>query len=262
MKSIVLVHGAWLNAESWSAWVSRYEARGYQVVAPSWPHDDRPVAELRASPSPELANIGVDEIVAHYAAIIRALPSKPYLVGHSFGGLFVQKLLDQGLGLAAVAIHPAPPKGVLPSFSAIRAGFPVVSTWGFGTKVIPMSPADFAWGWVHNLSEGEQRAAWERYVVPTPGKIYAEGLSAPFTEKMAVNFANDSRGPLLIMAGSEDRTVSASMNRDNFAKYAKSKAVTEFKEYPGRTHWTCAQPGWEAVADDALAFLEKSAPMA
>lgn len=259
MKTIVLVHGAWMNGDSWALWVARYRARGYEVLAPSWPYDNRSAADLRASPDPALAGVGVDEIVAHYEGIVRGLHEKPYLVGHSFGGLFVQKLLDRGLAKAAVAIHPAPPKGVLPSFDAIRAGFPVVSTWGFGSKIIPMSPADFFWGWVHTMPVDQQKAAYERYVVPTPGKVYSEGLGAPFTEKMAVNFANDTRGPLLIMAGGQDRTVSASMNRDNFKKYAGSKAVTEFKEYPDRTHATCFQEGWEQVADDALAWLESKA---
>ena len=251
-----------MNGDSWAPWAERYRDRGYEVLAPSWPYDNRPPAELRDSPDPALAGVGVDEIVAHYEGILRALPAKPYLVGHSFGGLFVQKLLDRGFGAAAVAIHPAPPKGVLPSFDAIRAGFPVVSTWGFGSKIIPMSRADFSWGWVHTMPPDQQEAAYQRYVVPTPGKVYSEGLGAPFTEKMAVNFANDARGPLLIVAGGADRTVSASMNLDNYHKYAQGKAVTEFKEYPGRTHATCFSEGWEQVADDALAWLETKAPMA
>ncbi|MCO8277754.1 hypothetical protein M1L60_44990 [Actinoplanes sp. TRM 88003] len=28
--------------------------------------------------------------------------------------------------------------------------------------------------------------------------------------------------------------------------------ITEYHEFPGRSHWTCAEPGWEQVADKAL----------
>jgi hypothetical protein len=33
---------------------------------------------------------------------------------------------------------------------------------------------------------------------------------------------------------------------------SKSKAITGFKEFAGRSHFTIGQPGWEAVADFAL----------
>src|SRR5262249_26642013 len=38
-KTIMLIHGAWLNAQSWEGFKARYEARGYTVIAPSWPLD-------------------------------------------------------------------------------------------------------------------------------------------------------------------------------------------------------------------------------
>ena len=36
------------------------------------------------------------------------------------------------------------------------------------------------------------------------------------------------------------------------AKHYKSSTTTEYHEFPGRSHWTCGEPGWEAVADYAL----------
>jgi pimeloyl-ACP methyl ester carboxylesterase len=259
LPTIVLIHGAWMNPESWAPFQSRYEARGYTVIAPAWPYDDRTVAELRANPDPKLASVGVTEIVDHYAEIIRGLDQPPILVGHSFGGLFVQMLLDRGLGVAGVAIDPAPPKGVLPSLNALKASWPVASTPGFGKKVFSLSFEDFQWGWVHTLPETEQRAAFE-YTVPTPGKVYQQGATAPFTDTLKVNFRNDTRAPLLIIAGEEDRTVSASMNRKNYELYRHSKAVTDFHLFPGRTHWIIAQPGWEEVADYAITWVEAHLP--
>lgn len=254
-REVLLVHGAWLNALSWEHWVSRLQARGHRVSAPSWPHLEGEPARLRASPPAELSSLGVEEIVAHYAAVARTL-DRPILVGHSFGGLFVQKLLDLGLGAAGVAIDPAPAKGILPSLDALAAALPVVSKWNAGKKAHSMSFADWQWGWMHTQPEAEQRAAFERYVVPAPGRVYVQGAAAPFTDTMAVNFGNRERAPLLLVAGLADRTVSASMVKAAYARHAKGGGTAEILEFPGRTHWICGQPGWEAVCDAAMDWAE------
>ena len=56
------------------------------------------------------------------------------------------------------------------------------------------------------------------------------------------------------VAGGEDHIVPASVNRANYDKYVKSNpaAVTAYKEYPTRSHFTAAEPGWEEIADFAL----------
>ena len=46
-RTIVLIHGAWLNSRSWEGFKARYEARGFTVLTPDWPYDDRTPAELR-----------------------------------------------------------------------------------------------------------------------------------------------------------------------------------------------------------------------
>jgi len=65
--------------------------------------------------------------VDHYARIIRGLDSQPILMGHSFGGLIVQLLIDRGLGAAGVLIDSAQSAGVavLP-LSTIRATISVL----------------------------------------------------------------------------------------------------------------------------------------
>lgn len=251
LPTLVLVHGAWMSPASWQPWVDRYTARGYAVVAPAWPHDDRPVAELVREPSPALADVGVPEIVAHYQAEIAKIEGPVVLIGHSFGGLFVQMLLDRGVGLAGVAIDPAPPKGVFPSFSALRAGLPAL----LGGPIARMSFADFHWGWMHTQSEAEARAAYDAFVVPTPAKVYRQGAVAPFTDVLTVRFATRVQ-PLLVIAGGADRTVSADMVEATFRLQRQSKAITELHRFDDRTHWIVGQPGWEAVADDAITWIE------
>ncbi|HXE60831.1 MAG TPA: hypothetical protein VN607_08995, partial [Gemmatimonadaceae bacterium] len=69
----------------------------------------------------------------------------------------------------------------------------------------------------------------------------------------------DMRAPLLLIAGGKDHIAPASQTRTNFELYAKSKAVTDFKEFPDRSHFTIGEPGWEQVADFALEWATSHA---
>ena len=173
-------------------------AKGHRVVVPEWPYLDRPVEELRRSPDPRLAEVTIKGLVDHFEKQIRELPEQPILIGHSFGGLIVQMLLDRGLGAVGVAIDAAPPRGVFPSITAIGSALPVLLTWRGWSRVVSMSFKSFSTTIANTLSQNEQRRAYDRYIVPTPGRIY---FQAALGVGNAVDFANPKRPPLLLTAG-------------------------------------------------------------
>jgi pimeloyl-ACP methyl ester carboxylesterase len=120
--TVVLIHGLWMTPRSWEKWIDRYSSRGHTVLAPSWPGMEAENEELLRDPSP-IARQTVPAILDHYERIIDKLERPPIIMGHSFGGGFVQGLLDRGVGAAGVAIDPAPPKGVLKlPFSTVKSG--------------------------------------------------------------------------------------------------------------------------------------------
>ena len=252
-KTILLIHGAWVTTACWDSFKSRYEARGYDVLVPPWPFDDRPIAELRAAPAPELGRSGIPQIVDHYAKIVAALPEPPIIIGHSFGGLFTQILVDRGLGACGVAINPAPPRGVPPGPTAFRANLPFVLAWRGWSRVLQMPYGRFAKTFLNTLPAAERRAIYDAQVVPTAGRLFWDGLLGRGAK---VNWRNPVRPPLLLITGTLDRTVGAGMNRFNFRKYRRSSCRTDFMEFPARGHWIIAEPGWEEVADYAIAWAE------
>lgn len=247
--TIVFIHGAWVTPLCWENFMAFFDQKGFHCLAPAWPYRDRPIEELRRTPPPELATLGVTEIVDHFANVIKRMDKPPILIGHSFGGLFVQMLLDRGAGSAGVAIDSAPPKGVLPrQWSAIKSNVGVISTPGGWRKVLRMSLKEFQYAFVNTLSESEQKAVYEKYVVPETGRIFFQAALAVFNNATYVNFKNDRRAPLLLIAGSQDNVVPATQNRSNFKKYQRSSSKTDFKEFSGRSHWIIAQEGWQEVA--------------
>lgn len=248
-KTIMLIHGAWLNAKSWEGFKARYEAQGYTVVAPSWPRDDRDPAELRAAPHPDLANVGIARILDHYEREIRALPEAPILIGHSVGGTFTQLLLDRGLGVAGVAINPAPTSGVLVGLQTVISTLPVFGAWGSWRRVMSMSRKFFSNRFAQTAPKDQADALYDRYIVPTPGKVYWDGL---LNTAGKIRWDNPARAPLLLIGGGKDLIAQAKMTKAIFAKQKRAPSRTELKIYPDRSHWTCMDPGWEAVADYAL----------
>ena len=257
MKTVVFIHGAWLTPACWDDFTAFYTTRGYRCMAPPWPRKDRSIEELRTDPS-ALAGLGVQEIVDHYDRIVRGQLEPPFLIGHSFGGLFVQMLLDRGLGAAGVAIDSAPPRGVFATeLSVFRSNLPVLMQPGARKGVVRMTYPQFKYAFANMLSEPEALAAFDEHIVPETGRIFFQ--AALGTNAVRVDFGNATRMPLLMIAGDRDHAVAAGLNRSNFRKYARTKARTDFQEFPGRCHWIIAQNGWEEVADYTTAWLEKVA---
>ena len=252
--TVVLIHGLWMNARSWEHWVARYEARGLTVLAPSWPGLEGDVEALRADTS-GFDELGIADVVDHYDRIIRDLDAPPVIMGHSFGGAFTQILLDRGLGAAGVAIDPAPLKGMLAlPLSTLRSGFPVLKNPANRHRAVPLTPEEFHYAFTNTLSEEESRAVYERYAVPGPGRVLFEGALANVTPHAptAVDYDNPDRAPLLLIAGGDDHVSPESLTESNFKKYRHSSALTEFKPFPGRSHFTLGQDDWEVVADTAI----------
>ncbi|SEF10498.1 alpha/beta hydrolase [Jiangella alba] len=257
-RPVVFVHGLWLHADSWSPWVELFRDSGYDAEAPGWPGDSASAEETRAQPQ-RVAGVGIDAVVDHYAELIRALPMPPILVGHSFGGLIVQRLLGENLGAAAVALDPAPIKGViyLPPSSLRVASIALRNPANRG-RAVALDRAQFRYGFGNALTERESDELFARWAIPSPGRPLFEAAVANFnpSSPARVDTGNAGRGPLLLTLGGRDHTVAPAIVRTTARLYRRSPAVTELREYPDRGHSLGIDAGWRTIADDVLAWLK------
>jgi pimeloyl-ACP methyl ester carboxylesterase len=253
-NTVVLIHGLWMTPRSWEKWVDRYTDAGLRVLAPAWPGLEGDVDTLRRDPSP-VAPLTITKIVGHYERIIRRLDQPPIIMGHSFGGGFVQVLIDRGLGAAGVAIDSAPVRGTrrLP-LSTLRSSWPVLRNPANWHRAVPLTPEQFHYAFTNTLTVDASQAVYDRYHIPGTGHVLFEGALAELNPRTAlrVDFRNHRRAPLLLIGGEADHVIPSRANQVNARRYRKSQAVTEFRSFPGRSHYTLGQAGWEAVADYAL----------
>lgn len=255
---VVFIHGLWIHSSSWRPWQDRFAELGYTSIAPGWPGDHETVAETRDDPS-GLDGVGIAQIFEHYAGLIGAFDAKPIAVGHSFGGLIAQELLANDLVRGAVAIDPAPIKGVtaLP-FSQLKSGFPVLKNPANKKRTVTLTAKEFHYSFGNAISEAECNAIFEAFVIPGPGRPLFEDAAAAFTKDSpaAVDTHHAVRGPLLLTSGTEDHVVPKVVTKQVAKLYADNAAsITEYHEYEGRGHSLTLDDGWKDVADDVLAWL-------
>lgn len=257
--AVVFVHGLWLLPSSWDAWRDLFEKNGYVTLAPGWPDDPRTRQEAYANPS-VFAGKSVQQVTDHYLAVISGLQSRPAVIGHSFGGLIVQKIANDGASAATVAIDNAPIKGVLPlPFSALKSSFPVLRNPANRNKAVTLTFEQFTYGWGNNLDEAETRKLYDAYHVPASGKpLFQAGLANfSFSRETAVDVKNPDRGPLLIISGTRDTTAPRAFTHGSYKKQLKNPEVTEYVEIPDRGHSLILDHGWPDVAGPALTFVKR-----
>jgi pimeloyl-ACP methyl ester carboxylesterase len=256
---IVFIHGLWLLPSSWDRWRPVFEDAGYTTLAPGWPDDPNTVDEANRHPE-VFAHKTVGQVADHYQDVIAKLSKKPAVIGHSFGGLLAQILAGRGLAGAAVAIDPAPFRGVLPlPISALKSASPVLGNPANHGRAVPLTYEQFRYAFANAVNENEATELYNTFAVPAAGAPLFQAATAnlnPWTE-VKVKTKNPDRGPLLIISGEKDHTVPPAIANASYKKQKRNEGVTEIVEMAGRGHALTIDNGWREVADTALGFVER-----
>jgi len=187
-------------------------------------------------------------------------------MGHSAGGFFTQVLLDHGYGAAGVAIDRLRPgrgrqgnPGLTDKIPLPGSEEPRKSPQGDG-----FTREQFHHAFANTLSREESDKVYERYHIPAPGSFVWAGPLANFTpghQDVYINLRNEDRAPLLFIAGGADNLMPPAVKQSNAKLYHHINSVTDYKEFPGRSHYTVGQDGWEEVADYALEWAVEHAKL-
>lgn len=231
---LLFVHGAYVSGWCWKEhFLPWFAARGWASHALSLTGHGGSRGRI------DLDNVSLDQYVSDVAEVAAALPSPPILIGHSMGGLVVQKYLEQAAAPAVVLMSSVPPQGLASSalgmlFSCPHLLFDLNRILGGGEPSVdslrealfhqPVSTEKLREYWQQSQSESH-RALWDMtlYNLPHPARVY--------------------RAPMLVLGAEFDRLIAPGQVETTASTYGVKAEI-----FPHMGHGMMLERDWEKVA--------------
>ncbi len=239
---LLFVHGAWHAAWCWDEhFLGFFADKGYRALALSFRgHGNSPTDK-------PLRTCSVADYVRDVSSVADTLPTPPVVIGHSMGGLIVQKYLEWRDAPAGVLMTSMPPQGNLGSalrwirhrpwhfakMAITGKALPYISTPELARERFfsPHTPDSYVLDYAARLQEESSRIGIDCLVLslPRPKRVTA---------------------PLLVLGADED----GAHTRNEILATARAYR-TEAEFFPNMGHDMMLEPGWAAVAERILSWL-------
>ena len=243
--SIVFITGTFLGHNCWDKWITYFESKGYDCIAPAWPYKDAPPEELRnRNTGDPLALNRLKELTDYFAAIINKLPAKPIIMGHALGGLVVQLLAQRQLSVAAVAIHSFPPAGLSTlKFSFRKAVWEAMALFTPARTSYLVSFKRWKYSIANGMTSEQQKELYYQYAIPESKLVIRDAFSCSARIDFRIPHV-----PLLFTSGSLDQVTPVSLNYKNYKKYQTADSVASYKNFKHHNHLVFDHPAWRREA--------------
>lgn len=248
---IVFIHGMFMTPKCWGQWIEFFEKLGFECAAPAWPLHEGEPADLRRNIPAGLGKLGLDELHQHYRAIVAAYPEPPVVIGHSMGGLLAQKLLADGLLRAAVGICSVAPNRMLAFDWGFMRNSAAITNPFAGDEPYEMTAEAFHQNFANTMSEAASFSAWQEYAVHESRQVLRDIMGHEGQIDL-----KQPHHPLLLVGAKDDAIIPNSLVRRNAHAYEDERSHHEYREFTGRGHFICGEPGWEEVAVSVSNWLE------
>jgi pimeloyl-ACP methyl ester carboxylesterase len=239
---VLFIHGYFADARVWADWLPFFAARGFPAYA----------VNLRgragSKPGVNLGRVSLDDFADDAALVARHVGAE-VIVGHSMGGLVAQQLASRGIGRAAVLVTPAPPRGiVLWNPRLMRKQLKHLPSVMMSRVV----PPDL--GVLRELALNrvppDMQATSLAMLVPDSGAAGREmSITGVSVDRAAVT------ATLLVIAAEDDRFIPLPVVRRIATRYG-----AELRVVPKHGHMIVIEPGWQALADEIIAWIQEQGP--
>ena len=247
-RPLLFVHGAFGGAWMWDEHFLPYFAeKGYEAHALS----------LRGHGQSEqgdwIHSVGLADYVNDLDQVIHRLGATPVLVGHSLGGVIVQKWLKHNEAPGAVLMGSGPPHGMLPCSAGMLLRDPLLFTQMALAQALGPSTTSL---------EAMRKALFsDDLPTATVKRHFARGSSESLRVGLELAWPNfpgprhNPEMPVLVMGAEKDFFVSPTMVEATARVYR-----TRAEIIPGLSHAMMLESGWQAAADRILLWLQETVP--
>jgi pimeloyl-ACP methyl ester carboxylesterase len=233
---LLFVHGAWHGAWCWDEhFLGFFADRGYRALALSFR------GHGNSGSDKPLRLCSVTDYVEDVTSVAESLPASPVIIGHSMGGLIVQKYLESHDAPAGVLMTSMPPQGNLGSALRWIRDHP--------THFFRMAVTGKALPYIST-----PELARERFFCAQTPKPYVLKYAARLQEEssrigidcLALKLPRPQRisTPLLVLGADQD---GAHTRKEVLATARAYRTRAEF--FPDMGHNMMLEPGWSAVAE-------------
>lgn len=244
---LLFIHGAWHGAWCWTEHFLPYFAEhGYTSHA----------IDLRGHGKSEGADrlrwTGISHYVSDVGQVVNQLDEPPVLIGHSMGGLVVQKYLESDSKIpAAVLLASVPPSGVVRTTLNLAMRHPIAFLKANATlqlyPIVGTQELTREAFFSADMHEEQVRSFYDR--------IQNESYRA-FLDMMLLKLPRPTRvkTPMLVLGAANDTIFS-----NNEVKASAQAYRTQAEIFDDMAHDMMLEAGWQSVAERILSWLEERA---
>ena len=241
---LLFVHGMWHAAWCWEENFLPYFAQNNRASY---------AVSLRGHGKSEGRNrlrwTSLAEYATDIAATVDQIGRPPVLIGHSMGGMVIQKYLENHQAPAAVLLASISPKGVLPATLRVARHRPIA----FLKINLTMSLYPVIETPEHCkaflFSDSIDRAQLMEYY----GRMQDESYRA-YIDMLFLNLSRPKRvkTPMLVLGAANDAAISLKENLATAQAYGVKAEI-----FPDIAHNMMLEAGWRTIADRILSWLEE-----
>lgn len=244
---LLFVHGAYAGAWCWDEFFLPYFAkRGFSAHALSLRgHGGSGGMHL-------LQTASLGDYVRDLERAVAGFDRPPVLIGHSMGGMVIQKYLERVPDAPTVLMASVPPQGLAQASLRLMMGEPWLLTQLSLLQALPPALVDLQTArkaifsddipeaqllrYIHRFQPESQRAIWDMTVANLPRRWRGES-------------------PRMLVLGAErDMLFSPDMVRETAASYRLDAEI-----FPNMAHAMMLERDWQAVAERIIDWLDEQA---
>jgi len=232
-ETIVFVHGMSHGAWCWEKYfIPHFTQLGYACIGINLPGHEE-------AGSTQAIHFSLDDYVNALAHVVDSLDQDPILVGHSMGGMIVQRYLRRGRCKKAILLASVPPHGVLMPSLRVLMRYPGTLKYLFQADLLGVFKKYPSLMFGINVSVSQ----YANMMCAESFWAYCQLLIPIYRLKKDI--------PMLVIGGTEDQLISVSEFKQTAKKYGAELAIME-----GGSHDLMLESNCQKYVDIIHSWLE------